>query len=435
MEYEGIGIGGNIVDKKDVLLFEMNGIDVENYSISEIRKLWCEPNIKLRFKNNKKLYCESADMLFIFAHDDKKKYMLEFELPYKKNRDGMNRCEVTQQDEFETYIEIDKFNIYSYMNSNDIARHCQRIRHKFSPAECAYLANASENHTIAEKHAMFNHIIETMSDEQIKLHGSSKHYPEVSLHKTLKRYMEIENKALKSFYAADDNHIYNCDVYYCGTPSLFSCEYGLYKNLSDFWDELKKDNMGKFTKIRVTKINLSTQKKSTFTLNNEKEPVFLEYENLTDEEWDIVMMFDLMWFVCPTPFKNGDIVSFHPEALVEDTEEFVLESICYENMDERHFKMRREIGGSTDMTANGYFQDDDGKIFMECMHDYLSLEYYNGRLDGKLRILKALSKYLKREIPLDLLLNAYDIVMKEENLSKAKRYMNFLEQDLKDIGI
>ena len=51
MEYEGIGIGGNIVDKKDVLLFEMNGIDVENYSISEIRKLWCEPNIKLKFKN------------------------------------------------------------------------------------------------------------------------------------------------------------------------------------------------------------------------------------------------------------------------------------------------------------------------------------------------------------------------------------------------
>lgn len=73
MEYEGIGIGGNIVDKKDVLLFEMNGIDVENYSISEIRKLWCEPNIKLKFKNNKELYCESADMLFIFAHDDKKK--------------------------------------------------------------------------------------------------------------------------------------------------------------------------------------------------------------------------------------------------------------------------------------------------------------------------------------------------------------------------
>lgn len=439
MKYEGIGIGGNIVDKKDVLLFEMNGIDVENYSISESRKLWCEPNIKLRFKNNKKLYCESADMLFIFAHDDNKKYMLEFELPYKVDRNGMNRCEVTHQDESETYIEVDKFNIYSYINSNDIAKHCQKIEHKFSPVECAYLANASENHTIAEKHAMFNHIIETMPDEQIKLHGSSKHYPEVSLHKTLKRYMEIENKALKSFYVADDNHVYNCDVYYCGTPSLFPCEYGIYKDLSDFWDELKKDNMGKFTKIRVTKINLSTQKKSTFTLNNEKEPVFLEYENLSDEEWDVIEMFDLMWFVCPTPFVRGDVVYAPNIARTDlptpDSEPFVLDRLCYENADERYFSNKYDHGDSTDMTANGYFQDDDGKIFMECMHDYLSLEYYNGRLDGKLRILKALSKYLKREVPLDLLLNAYDIVMKEENLSKAKRYMNFLEQDLKDIGI
>ena len=433
MEYEGIGIGGNKIKKKDVLLFEMNGIDVENYSISEIRKLWCEPNIKLKFKNNKNLYCESADMLFIFAHDDKKKYMLEFELPYKKNRDGINRCEVIQQDEFETYIEIDKFNIYSYMNSNDIARHCQKIGHKFSSAECAYLANASENHTIAEKHAMFNHIIETMPDEQIKLHGSSKHYPEVSLHKTLKRYMEIENKALKSFYTADDNHIYNCDVYYCGTPSLFSCEYGLYKNLSDFWDELKKDNMGKFTKIRVTKINLSTQKKSTFTLNNEKEPVFLEYENLTDEEWDIVMMFDLMWFVCPTPFKKGDIVSFHPEALVEDTEEFVLESICYENMDERHFKMRREIGGSMDMTADGYFADTDGQLYGECIHDYLSLEYCDKKLTDVKRVLKPVSSYIKGEIPLHLAMNAYMSVIMQGKINHINR--SYSEEYLISAGL
>ena len=150
-------------------------------------------------------------------------------------------------------------------------------------------------------------------------------------------------------------------------------------------------------------------------------------------------MFDLMWFVCPTPFVRGDVV-YAPNIArtylpTPDSEPFVLDRLCYENADERYFSNKYDHGDSTDMTANGYFQDDDGKIFMECMHDYLSLEYYTGRLDGKLRILKALSKYLKREVPLDLLFNAYDIVMKEENLSKAKRYMNFLEQDLKDIGI
>ena len=127
-------------------------------------------------------------------------------------------------------------------------------------------------------------------------------------------------------------------------------------------------------------------------------------------------------------------ISQEPIRRPPEVEPFVLDRLCYENADSRYFSNKYDHGDSTDMTANGYFQDDDGKIYMECMHDYLSLEYYNGRIDGKLRILKALSKYLKEEIPLDLLLNAYDIVMKEENLSKTKRYMNFLEQDLKDIG-
>lgn len=436
MEYEGIGIGGNIVDKKDVLLFEMNGIDVENYSISEIRKLWCEPNIKLKFKNNKKLYCKSADMLFIFAHDDKKKYMLEFELPYKKNRDGMNRCEVTQQDEFETYIEIDKFNIYSYMNSNDIAKHCQKIEHKFSPAECAYIANASENHTIAEKHAMFNHIIETMPDEMIKTYtafGRDK----VSLHKTLKDYIKLQNKIAEDFKREDDGFVYTCLVYYM--REFEPQEYGPYKTLNDLFDDIESFSNDVIGKIDVKKICLSDRRYASVVFNRDREPVSVYSCLLSDDEENLAERFDLMWFVCPTPFVRGDIV-YAPNIArtyppTPDSEPFVLDRLCYENADSRYFSNKYDHGDCTDMTAVGYFQDDDGKIYMECMHDYLSLEYYNGRIDSKLRILKALSKYLKEEIPLDLLLNAYDIVMKEENLSKTKRYMNFLEQDLKDIGI
>lgn len=326
-----------------------------------------------------------------------------------------------------------KFNIYSYMNSNAVAEHCRKIGHEFSPAECAYIANASEKHTTAEKHAMFNYIIEAMPDEQIKLYARGGRYREASLHRTLEKYMKIENKALKNLHAADDYHIYNCDVYYCGRPSLFCSEYGPYKNLPDFWRELKKDNMGKFTKIRVTKTNLSTQKKSTFTLNGEKEPVFLGYENLSDEECDIVMMFDLMWFVCPTPFEKGDIVSFHPEALAEDTEEFVLESICYENMDEKQFKMRKEIGGSMDMTADGYFADTDGQLYGECIHDYLSLEYCDKELTDVKRVLKTVSSYIKGKIPLHLAMNTYMSVIMQGKINHINR--SYSEESLICAGL
>ncbi len=297
MNYEAVRIGNVTVDKKDVLLFEMNGIDVENYSISEIRKLWCGPNIKLKFKNNKKVYCESADMLFIFAHDDKKKYMREFE------------------------------------------------------------------------------------------------------------------------------------------PQ----EYGPYKTLNDLFDDIERFSNDVIGKIDVKKICLSDRRYSSVVFNRDREPVSVYSCLLSDDEENLAERFDLMWFVCPTPFARGDVV-YAPNIArtyppTPEVEPFVLDRLCYENADSRYFSNKYDHGDSTDMTATGYFQDDDGKIYMECMHDYLSLEYYNGRRDGKLRILKAVSKYLKGEIPLDLLLNAYDIVIKEENLSKTRRYMNFIEQDLKDIGI
>ena len=435
MRYEDVRIGNITVLREDVLLFEINGKNVEEYSVSEIRKEYYKPNIRLKFLNYGNFYCRDADMLFIFAYDDTEEFMLEFELPYKSGRKDTNMCEIVTQDESETYIEVNKFNIYSYINSNAIAKHCRELGHKFSPSECAYITERSEKHTIAEKHTMFNHIIETMPDEQIKLHGSSKYYPEVSLHKTLKRYMEIEKRALKDFYAADDNHIYNCDVYYMGTPSLFPCEYGPYKDLSAFCEELQSDDGGseRFTKIRVTKTNLSTQERCAFTLNGEKEPVFLGYENLSDEEWDIVMMFDLMWFVCPTPFKKGDIVSFHPETLVEDTEEFVLESICYENMDEKHFKMRRKIGGSMDMTADGYFADTDGQLYGECIHDYLSLEYCDKELTDVKRVLKPVSSYIKGEIPLHLAMNAYMSVIMQGKINHISR--SYSEEYLISAGL
>ena len=90
MKYEAVRIGNVTVDKKDVLLFEVNGIDVKNYSLSEIGHLYDEPNIRLKFKNNKEKYCGDTDMLFIFGHN----YMREIYLPYKTGKDGINRCEI-----------------------------------------------------------------------------------------------------------------------------------------------------------------------------------------------------------------------------------------------------------------------------------------------------------------------------------------------------
>lgn len=106
MEYDVIRIGNITIDKKNVLLFEINGVSAENYSVAKLKKLYFKPNIKLKFENNGELYCKAADMLFIFSHNGKEKYMFEFELPYETDDDGENKCEITTQCGGVTYIEI-----------------------------------------------------------------------------------------------------------------------------------------------------------------------------------------------------------------------------------------------------------------------------------------------------------------------------------------
>lgn len=108
MEYGAVRIGNVTVKEEDVLLFEINGTDIRQYSVLELKKLYFEPNIRLKFKNNGELYCKDADMLFIFARDGKEKYMLEFELPYKTDESGENRCETTTRCGVTTYIEVKK---------------------------------------------------------------------------------------------------------------------------------------------------------------------------------------------------------------------------------------------------------------------------------------------------------------------------------------
>lgn len=130
-------------------------------------------------------------------------------------------------------------------------------------------------------------------------------------------------------------------------------------------------------------------------------------DDMSDYEKELIDDgFDGMWFYFPTPFKKGDILTFSDQI-------FILSEFGYEN----GFRERLEKNGdSTDMTAFGYFVDEgDGHIFNECMHHYMDLEYYCGELNGKNRILMAVSNYLKDEISLELLLNAYHIILTEEH--------------------
>ena len=59
------------------------------------------------------------------------------------------------------------------------------------------------------------------------------------------------------------------------------------------------------------------------------------------------------------------------------------------------------------MCAGGFFPDEDGRIYKECMSTYMDLEFYNGELTGSKRTLIALSNFLKGKIDIELFAQAY----------------------------
>ena len=87
------------------------------------------------------------------------------------------------------------------------------------------------------------------------------------------------------------------------------------------------------------------------------------------------------------------------------------------------------------MTAYGCFQNENGEVFYECMHDYLSLEYYPEKLEGKQRILKTISSYIKGNISIDLLMNAYHIILGEERIYFQRKYLGITDEGLKLAGL
>lgn len=309
-------------------------------------------------------------------------------------------------------MNINKFSVYEYMNSQAIKEHCRKLGHQFSASECAYIADRSKNHTLEEKHNFFKYIINTMLDEEIKIYGHGNIICRKSLQKLLIEYMKAQNMALHEFYQPDSNHKYKCYVYNPDALPFEPAEYGVYIELSEFWKEI--NNNSDFSMIMIKKIELNTNKYGTVIVNEKRQPIFICPVHLTDEQEQIMSMFELMWFKCPTPFKKGDIVCYHPDLLCSYAEPFVLQHICYEGQNDKYFKIRGEIGDSMDMTAYGYFQNTDGQLFWECMHDYLSLEYYDEKAEGENKILKTVSDFIKGRLSLDNALNEYKTALDEE---------------------
>ena len=344
--------------------------------------------------------------------------------------------------------------IYSLINSKAISEHCRKISHNFSPLEMAYLVYANDSLTIPQKHLMFNEIINEYPDTEIVERPWTPHFE--SLHSFLQKYMELQNKYVAMFYEDVPNCVYSFEVWYLGDEEytkddrLFRSYPACYKAAKKDIDELVADY--KESGMDIYPIGIRVKKQ---WLNDDEDEqakymfVSIDYDNTPIEIWDthsiissedsdILCAFEGLWIEIPTPFQIGDILTVRTKRKSEKTP-YVLERIPYWDENGENTKVveyLRENGDNSDLITSIYGQDNDGATWLDHGPSYLELEYYEEELHGSQRFLIALSNYLKGELPLELLMRSYDILMTECH-AKKERFMisGFYDELLEKAGL
>ena len=147
-------------------------------------------------------------------------------------------------------------------------------------------------------------------------------------------------------------------------------------------------------------------------------------------------LFHEMWFAIPTPFEKGDVLCINRYyGKSYDEGPFVLRELCYWGYEDLETEIKRHAWGDADMLAMGYFPRDDGRLHSYETHNYLSCDYYEEKLVGKERTLKALSNYFKGNTYIDELLEAYSIIISEEHVKTQRNQLGILDEYMVYAGL
>lgn len=339
--------------------------------------------------------------------------------------------------------------ILKFINSCDIREHLKNIDYQFSALEAAWIIWKSKYTSLSEKHEAWTEIIQTMPNCEIESRPNTTPHP--SLHRFLRELMAFECRCIDSVkseepytvfaykyklseedgWSGDHDCLYSelfSDFSSCLSAALDTCRgYSDTDDISHCQIRVQKswfDGSGAYMDVATSQDGEITK--------------IYNPGAMTEEEINLYEFgFDGMWFDFPNPFKRGDII-YNPGPLSSaDFECDYGPCVLEEPIPLRHRveRWKKSSGGdSSDMVVHGLFQRDDGTVFAECTANYMNFEYYRGKLDGKKRILMAISNYLKDEISLELLLNAYHVILAEEH-AKAARPYNITTEGLKLAGI
>ena len=354
-------------------------------------------------------------------------------------------------------------NIYKYIRSKDVRDYNEKIGHKFTATESAFLVWLNPDITLKEKHNAWREIMKEMPDEEVPRRPNVDYAP--SLFALLNGFIETDNALIDEFYKKDEQSVYSFR-YYCEGDSSPCGDFGrIYTDFRYMKSIIEQDFDLGIVCIEYAKKYLSSpDRKITLGTDKDGNPmsvddcfVLTNNETLKKDEF-----FEGLWIDVPTPFRRGDIVCSRKTPfgynLYSDGQPFVLlsianwsgktaeergEKLIQEDKDwrDRHLKRLRKHGDITDMTASGCFLNSDcndcftGEFYFEVMHDYVDLEYYRGEFSGGERVLLPIKYHLSGDIDEETIVKACEIIRKQEEIKQEIGRLNLLNEWLEKIGI
>lgn len=303
--------------------------------------------------------------------------------------------------------------IYQYINSAAMRKHLKDIGYQFNTLEAAWLIYNCDRLNLCERHEAWKNVLKTMPDMAVDCREWS--LSQDSIHQSLIRYMETEKQIIITVKTSHGHFVFELQE---DNGNKISFRESCYDNYTaGSFSELMKKRSKLFEEyhyngVKTVVLFSSDETNGTLRLVFDTDDQMLSAEAFGINESDILFdSFDNLWFAFPTPFKKYDIV-WDPKRPYNSGlwgGPFLLTQTAYDIYQRTGKKMQ----GSLDMTAYGYFQDEHGNLYNDCMHDYTSLEYYPiGRLCGYQRILIELREYLNGKTDIVHFVRTYHDLLK-----------------------
>lgn len=317
--------------------------------------------------------------------------------------------------------------IYSFINSKDIGEYCRKIKHQFNPVEVAYLIWRSKRQSLKERHAAWKELIKSTPDMPVP----ESEYK--SLHEFLYDYMTLENNYLDEFYAESDavyfSRIYTEQGKYETVPlvSLFNTVNDCLNYVRKTKEYIEERGQNRVTNFHIVKA----------VLNKRRDDMSLHYSAGFEPlriiaglcKTDLFQAFCRLCPVLPVPFKQGDIVKIYGEQVSSEDKRtaYVFDTVGYWDIseDETVLNLSKHYNAILysyeEWSKISYIQIPDSRGYNNEIEtwgfkpNYLDLEYYNGELEARERILTGISSYLKGDISLAFLMNTYSVMNADAN--------------------